>query len=150
MAITIRNFEPADQQAVKKLILSGLADHWGTINQDLNPDLNAIERTYSDAIFLVAVKHEEIIGCGAIIRRNNITGEIVRMSVDRKLRRKGIGKLVLDALCDRARQAGYRRLVLETTVDWKGVRTFYEAFGFKYTHFIDDEFGGQAHYEYHL
>ena len=89
-------------------------------------------------------------GCGAVVRRDNITGEIVRMSVAASERRKGVGKSLVEALCREAVRAGMRRLVLETTADWHEVRLFYERLGFVYTHFVDDEFGGQAHYERYL
>jgi len=147
MVISIRAFEANDQQVVKQLILSGLADHFGNINPELNPDLDDIAVRYADDVFLVALENDQIIGCGALVKKDKITGEIVRMSVERSLRSRGIGRQILAALCDQARRAGFRRVVLETTATWQRVRSFYEASGFSYTHFIDDEFGGQAHYE---
>lgn len=148
--VEIRSFTPADQDAVKALVLAGLADHWGTIIPGLNPDLNDIARSFAGEIFLLAEMEGQLVGCGALVRRDKITGEIVRMSVAASERRKGIGKRLVEALCRQAALAGMRRLVLETTADWHEVRLFYERLGFVYTHFVDDEFGGQAHYERRL
>ena len=150
MALEFRPFTPADQEAVRALILAGLADHWGAINPELNPDLNDIARSYAGEIFLLAEQEGRIVGCGALVRKDNITGEIVRMSVAAPARRTGIGKRLLEALCREAARSGMRRLVLETTAGWHEVRLFYEQLGFVYTHFVDDEFGGQAHYERRL
>ncbi len=147
MPVTIRYLEPADQEVVKALILEGLEEHWGKINPDINPDLNDLAATYSGEVFLVATISGRAVGCGALVRRSDTTGEIVRVSVALKNRRQGIGYTILGALCEEARSKGMQRLVLETTTVWTGVRRFYERFGFKYTHFVADEFGGQAHYE---
>lgn len=150
MDLLIRPFTPEDQPSVRRLILAGLKDHWGVLDPALNPDLEDISRSYTGEIFLVACLKGEIIACGALVRRDNITGEVVRMSVRKDFRSRGLGRTLLEALIHEARRRGFRRLTLETTAHWHGVRAFYEACGFTFTHFIDDEFGGQAHYEFPL
>lgn len=151
--LEIRPFVPADQAGVKALILQGLAGHWGVIDSALNPDLDDIAAAYAGADFLVARRATVarldgvIAGCGALVPRDARTGEIVRMSVAAAHRRAGLGSRILDALVERARARGLERLVLETTASWDGVRRFYERYGFVYTHFVEDAFGGQAHYE---
>ena len=147
MQLEIRLFHPSDQESVRELVLAGLADHWEIIDPGLNPDLTDIAAAYAGEIFLVACMDGRIAGCGALVRKDNITGEIVRVSVDRGLRGRGIGRQIVSALTGEARRSGMRRLVLETTAGWQYVRSFYEALGFTYTHFQGDEFGGQAHYE---
>lgn len=132
--ITLHEFQPADQAAVKALVLAGLADHWGFLDPTLNPDLNDIAASYAGAAFLVARRGEQIVGCGALVPRGNGTGEIVRMSVTRNLRGQGIGRLILAALTERARSLGYRRIVLETTETWQEVVAFYLQCGFQITH----------------
>ncbi|HEY3725020.1 MAG TPA: hypothetical protein VGN59_16840 [Acidimicrobiia bacterium] len=37
--LEIARFAPGDQGAVRALILEGLAEHWGTLDPSLNPDL---------------------------------------------------------------------------------------------------------------
>lgn len=146
----IRLFRLEDQTAVRELVLAGLAEHWGEIDPHLNPDLADIGASYREAVFLIAREAGQIVGCGAVVRRDAVTGEVVRMSVARAVRRQGVGRQLLDALCTAARRAGMRRLVLETTEGWLEVRRFYESYGFTYTHSQPDEFGGQAHYELRL
>jgi putative acetyltransferase len=133
-AIDIRPFQPADQAAVKALVLAGLADHWEVLDPALNPDLNDIATTYANATFLVAQQGERIVACGALVPRGNGTAEIVRMSVSRDLRRHGIGRWILAALVEQARSLGFRRIVLETTETWQEVIAFYLRFGFHITH----------------
>ena len=74
-------FQPSDQVAVKALILDGLVDHWGTLDESKNPDLNNIAVTYVDATFLVAWLDDEIVGTGAFIPHSKKQVEIARMSV---------------------------------------------------------------------
>ncbi len=52
--IILQPFCPADQAEAKDLILTGLVEHWGTLDPTKNPDLNEIGVTYRGATFLVA------------------------------------------------------------------------------------------------
>ena len=67
------------------------------------------------------------------------TVEIVRMSVQRNLRRQGIGNQMLRRLCDEAYRSGYKRVILETTETWQEVIEFYKSFGFQITCFKDGD-----------
>jgi ribosomal protein S18 acetylase RimI-like enzyme len=67
------------------------------------------------------------------------TAQVVRMSVDKRLRRHGIGRQVLRALIASAKQQGYKRIVLETTSSWEGVVAFYLSAGFSITHQHDGD-----------
>jgi putative acetyltransferase len=137
--ITLHAFQPADQAAVKDLILAGLADHWGTLDPSKNPDLDDIAASYAGAIFLVARYLDRIIGTGALVPRPDGTAEVVRMSVSADWRRQGIGRMILRALVDHARQNGFQRIVLETTETWQEVIAFYLHFGFRITHYQDGD-----------
>ena len=137
--ITLNAFQPTDQSAVKDLILAGLAEHWGTLDPSKNPDLDDIASSYAGAVFLVACHLARIIGTGALVPRVNGTAEVVRMSVAADWRRHGIGRMILQALVDRARQNGCQRIILETTETWQEVIAFYLRFGFRITHYKDGD-----------
>jgi GNAT superfamily N-acetyltransferase len=137
--INILPFQSEYQAEVKNLILAGLAEHWGTLDPTKNPDLHDITRTYANGIFLVAWQNNQIIGTGALLPKSNDTAEIVRMSVIPNMRRKGIGRKILQKLCERAKFEGYKRLVLETTETWHEVIEFYKQFGFQVTHYLDGD-----------
>ncbi len=143
--LTIRPFQPSDQAATKQLILAGLADHWGTLDPTLNPDLNDIVHSYQGETFLLAVQDEEIIGCGALITEKGMAGygRIVRMSVKKENRRQGIGQLILHHLQLAAKQCQFHKIVLETTQTWLDVVAFYQANGFQ----IIGQQDGDTHFE---
>jgi len=137
--ITILPFHPDNQIEVKNLILAGLAEHWGEIDPGKNPDLNDISSAYANAIFLVAWSQDKIVGTGALVPRSCEAAEIVRMSVLAEMRRQGIGKALLQQLVKRAREAGYHKIILETTATWYEVIEFYKRFGFCITHYRDGD-----------
>ncbi len=132
-------FRPADQPVVKALILEGLVEHWGFLDESKNPDLEDIAKSYADGVFLAAWLDDEIVGTGAYIPHSAEQVEIVRMSVKKELRRQGIGRNILSELCQRAKQTGYSEAVLETTATWQGVIDFYLQFGFEITHYQDGD-----------
>jgi|GEM_PF-339386 glycopeptide antibiotics resistance protein/GNAT superfamily N-acetyltransferase len=135
----IRPFHPEYQESVKKLILTGLSEHWGWLDASKNPDLDDISAAYANAIFLTGWRKDRLVATGALVPRSSDTAEIVRMSVATGLRRQGIGKRMLCALCEYARSSGYRRLILETTATWTEVIAFYQRFGFRITHHQDGD-----------
>jgi putative acetyltransferase len=144
--ITLRPFHPHDQQQVQTLILAGLEEHWGRLDPALNFDLQDIAASYAGDFFLVAEWEGEIVATGALMGRTAVTAEIIRMSVAQAWRRRGVGRLVLEALCAEAGRRGFQRVVLETTADWHEVVAFYQRCGFQLTHFSDSPFGREAHF----
>jgi putative acetyltransferase len=138
-SLIILPFQPEDQAEVKRLILSGLGDHWGIIDPSKNPDLDDIATTYTGATFLVARWQNQIVGTGSLVPRPEGKAEVVRMSVAIDMRRKGIGRLILDQLVLRARAAGFRQVILETTSTWLEVIEFYLRYGFHITHYQDGD-----------
>ena len=137
--ITILPFQSEYQAEAKNLVLAGLAEHWGTLDPTKNRDLNDISSTYANGIFLVAWQNNQIIGTGALLPMSNDTAEIVRMSVVANMRRKGIGKMILQKIYERSKIDGYKRLVVETTETWNEVIEFYKQFGFQITHYLDGD-----------
>jgi len=131
-SILYRLFEARDQVATRQLILNGLGEHFGYIDETRNPDLDNIMEYYikTGATFVIACLNERIVGTGALIAEEPNVGRIVRMSVDHVYRRNGIGKAVMLYLIDIARQRGYIRLRLETNNDWYDVINFYKSLGF--------------------
>jgi putative acetyltransferase len=135
--LTIRPFQPEDQEVVKDMIQSGLGEHWGFIDPTLNPDLENIAASYKDATFLVARHQDRIVGTGALVPRPDNTGEVVRMSVVKDMRQRGIGRCILKHLIERAKYLGYHWVILETTAEWGNVIAFYKDNGFEITHHMD-------------
>lgn len=137
--IKIMPFQPDAQEMVKALILDGLVEHWGYLDDEKNPDLDNIAESYAHGIFLVAWLHREIVGTGAFIPRSESVVEIVRMSVLKSMRMRGIGWQILCELCKRAYLQGYNKVILETTSTWKNVINFYLKLGFSVTHETEED-----------
>ena len=141
-ALTIRAFMAADQSAARALILGGLGEHWGYIDETLNPDLDDIAAAYPShrADFLVVEDGSgRLIGTAGLVKEDEETGRVVRMSVDKSSRGRGIGTRLIAELETIARQRGYRRLVCETTHDWSDAIALYKATGFTELGVWDDD-----------
>ena len=66
-AVHIRPFTPDLQDATRDPLLEGLVEHWGHLDEALNPDLRDIAAAYRDDVFLVAVSSaSEVVGTGAV------------------------------------------------------------------------------------
>jgi GNAT superfamily N-acetyltransferase len=148
-AYSIRAFSTADQPATRALVLAGLGEHWGFIDETMNPDLDDIATAYPPETSLFLVVEDPsgaLIGAGCLTEDDATTGRLVRMSVAASARGRGIGRRLVDALEFAARERGYTRLVCETTEDWADAVGLYLATGFIETGVRD----GDRHFEKHL
>ncbi len=130
--LLIRPFVSADQSAARRLILAGLADHFGALDETRNPDIDAIQAHYVEAghTFLIAELGGEIVGTAALVCESVTTGRIVRVSVARAWRRQGIARQLVCRLVATAASAGLQRLWVETNHDWADAAGLYRALGF--------------------
>jgi GNAT superfamily N-acetyltransferase len=71
------------------------------------------------------------VACGGLIRHDADTAELKRMFTHLAHRRRGVARRVLAHLEERARQLGYRRMVLETGVPQTEARSLYLAAGYR-------------------
>jgi ribosomal protein S18 acetylase RimI-like enzyme len=130
--ITIRPLRASEQEAARRLILAGLGEHFGWIDETLNPDLRDIEAAYlrPGHCFLVAEIAGTIAGTGALVSDAPGVGRIVRVSVDQRYRGRGIGRRLVQQLLAAAHARGYQRVVCETNDDWDAAIALYRACGF--------------------
>ncbi len=149
--LIIEDLTEATQGEVADLILAGLAEHWGTLDPELNTDLHDMMASYAGGRTVVARDgHGTLLGTGTIIPTALATTEIVRMSVAPNARRLGVGRRIVDELLDTARRWEAERVILETTSTWTSVVEFYLRCGFVITHTAEDDFGPQTLFEYRL
>jgi putative acetyltransferase len=80
--------------------------------------------------FVVATRGGAAVGCGAVRRIGERTGELKRMYVVPAERGRGVGRALLAALEAEARSLGLTRLVLETGVRQAEAIALYEHAGF--------------------
>ena len=130
--LIVRPFESTDQAAVRRLILDGLVEHFGFVDETINPDLDDIAASYllPGDLFVVAHLGAKLVGTGALVREAPGVGRLVRMSVRSSMRRHGVGRALVVHLVDAARQRRYHRLVLETNADWDDAIGLCTACGF--------------------
>jgi GNAT superfamily N-acetyltransferase len=85
-------------------------------------------------VFVVARQGERVVGCAGLrLEGTDVprgAGEIKRMWVDPSVRGQGLGRRLLAHLTELAREAGLRRLVLDTADDLLEARALYLGEGF--------------------
>lgn len=85
-------------------------------------------------VFVVAKRADRVVGCGGLrLAGADVppgAGEIKRMWVDAVVRGQGLGSRLLAHLTELAREAGLRRLVLDTADDLLEARALYVREGF--------------------
>lgn len=131
--MTVRDFTPADQRAARALILAGLGERFGAIDETRNPDLDDIAARYvaQGHRFLVAEQAGALVGTGALIYEpDGATCQLVRVSVRRDHRRHGIAQAIVVELLAEARRQGRRRVWVETDVPWHDAIALYQRLGF--------------------
>jgi ribosomal protein S18 acetylase RimI-like enzyme len=131
MAILVRRFEPSDQAQCRQLILSGLGEHFGFIDDSRNPDLHDIAQSYlsNSHDFYVAERDGQVVGTVGLLFEPG-RARIVRMSVARKHRQQGIATALLKKCIERARERGGSDMVAFTEPHWSDAVGFYLALGF--------------------
>ncbi len=132
MSLVIRSFEPCDQAAARRLIQAGLGKHFGWIDETRNPDLDDIAGNYVEQghAFFVAEIGGELVGTAALVAESDESGRIVRMSVSKAHRRRGIGRALVTHVLDVARRKGFRRIRVETNNGWEDAIGLYRDCGF--------------------
>ena len=128
----IRHFEVGDQEQARWLILEGLGEHFGYIDETLNPDLDDILHNYIMAghVFLVAYIGWKLVGTGALIFGCEGRSEMVRITTHKGYRRRGIGQAIITSLLNTARAGGNKRIIVKTNASWHEAIRLYKRFGF--------------------
>ncbi len=81
--------------------------------------------------FVVARRGGVAVGCGAVWRQTDGSGEVKRMYVAPSERGNGIGAMMLRQLLDHARSAGIDVLRLETGIHSQAALGLYRSAGFR-------------------
>jgi len=128
----IRAFLSPDQDQARAIVLEGLGEHFGFIDESLNPDLRDIDASYSRVgdVFLVAECDGELVGTAALRVESSERGRIVRMSVRQTHRRCGVAQALLARIIETARTRRLTELVVATEPHWHDAMGFYQAAGF--------------------
>lgn len=77
-----------------------------------------------------AIANDRVVGTVALKREDATTFELTKMGVDERERGRGLGKLLLSAAIDGARESGAKRLVLSSHTSLTAAIALYRAAGF--------------------
>ena len=142
--VIIRQFQPQDQQRCIELFTNGLCSYKTPpldriqpifVEMKLNSDMGNIQQYYMDKHqhnFWVAELNGIVVGCvGACPDVNNIGSlELIRMSVDTSVRRKGVATLLIRQVENFATENGFIKVSLTTLVMMLAACAFYERCGY--------------------
>eukprot|EP01080_Neovahlkampfia_damariscottae_P008095 gene8095-12556_t len=81
--------------------------------------------------FWVITKEKTLYGCVAVKEKSSTTAELLRMSVNKNIRRQGLGQKLYHELEKFCIEQKYKYIYLETTTLQKEAIAFYEKLGFK-------------------
>ncbi len=128
----IRSFERRDQDAARRLIVAGLGEHFGWIDETRNPDLNDIAASYIECghTFLIAEIDSQVVGTAALITEAPSAGRIVRVSVSRLYRRRGIGRVLVMHILGMAKKKSLKEVRVSTDYGWEDAIGLYRHCGF--------------------
>jgi len=137
----IRLFAPespeawADARAIFLEYAQGLGVDLGF--QRFDEEIAALPDAYAapHGVLLLATVDGAVAGCGALRPLDDVdypnACEMKRLYVRRAFRRFGLGRQLAQALIDRAMQAGYSSMLLDTLDDMEAARELYSSLGFE-------------------
>ena len=135
---TLRAATNADAEVVRDLVFSVLREYGLKSDPDgTDSDLRDLEASYharGGAFDVLVDGSAEIIGSVGLLRVDGVTCELRKMYLLPRARGRGLGKRLLDHALARARDLGYRRVVLETATALKEAIALYERRGFRRYH----------------
>jgi ribosomal protein S18 acetylase RimI-like enzyme len=96
-------------------------------------DLKNIPTVYDEAggAFIIAETQGRIVGMGALRRVNGETAEIKRMRVQPEFQGQGLGTRMLKLLESKAKEFGYVKLILDTSLLQQAALHIYSKYGYK-------------------
>ena len=125
---------PGDMAAIRQLLRDYLAETGLDLGfQGFDDELAGLPGDYAPprGCLLCAQSGERIVGCVAFRPLDEGRCEMKRLYVLPGFRRSSLGAALVAAILDRARQAGYASMCLDTAPGMERAQALYERFGFQ-------------------
>ena len=131
--LTIREFLPGDEAAFRRLNEEWIVRYFAMEEKDVE-SLSDPRRTILEpgGRLFFAVSAGVTVGCCALLALAPGEFEVAKMAVAEAARGAGIGRRLLQRVIDAARDAGARRLYLETNRKLAPAVRLYESLGFRH------------------
>lgn len=132
--LKIRRYKSSDNQVVWQLHRLGLAEIGVKPSSDnpLDQDLSDIENVYlKHGDFILGEIDGKVVAMGAFKKIDQETAELKRMRVHPDFQRRGFGYEILKELEKRAKEMGYKKMILDSAKDWYKAQNFYHKNGYE-------------------
>lgn len=147
----INAISPADFATGKRLFLEYAESlEFNLCFQNFEQELADIQIQYGapNGCLLLVKNGEEAVGCIGVRRWQGDIAELKRMYLQPKTRGLGLGKKLLEAALENARELSYRSIRLDTLPSMKAAISLYREFGFAdISPYRDNPFEGTIYLE---
>lgn len=132
-SLIFRPFQAGDETAFRELNEAWIRQFFAIEAKDLEVLGDPVEHILRPGGEIVmAILDERPVGCCALLAMPEGSFELGKMAVAEEHRGRGVGKELLAAVVDRARQIGAKRLYLETSTKLPNAIHLYERQGFSH------------------
>ena len=135
--MNLRPATNADSEQIKSVVFSVLEEYG--LKPDLSStdkDLDSIEESYfaNNGFFGVVEEGGSIVATVGLHKVDDVTCELRKMYSLPSQRGKGLGKAMIEFALSKAKEFGYKRVVLETASPLKEAIGLYKKYGFTEYH----------------
>jgi len=130
----LRDYRKGDEVHVFKLMEEVLAIYGLKINPEVtDKDISNIQRNYIDrkGYFAIIEDKGNVVGSYGIFRLSDDVCELRKMYLKSQYQGRGLGKLMMEDALIKAKELGFKKMVLETNSVLKEAIGLYRKYGFK-------------------
>lgn len=149
MSIIIREIQQKDNETIKNIIRNALTEFGGNRpgTAYYDEDILNMADAYKDSrsAYFVAELDGEVVGGGGFKHLNKAPTnycELQKVYIKKEVRGKGIGKLLVEKCIEKAKEAGYEYMYLETFPNMLKAQILYKKLGFNN---LDHSIGDTGH-----
>lgn len=131
---TLVSARNTDSKEIKDVIYSILNEYGLKEDEDkTDSDLNNIQKSYTDnnGFFGKILLNNTIVGTIGLFKLDDVTCELRKMYLLKEHRGKGLGKILMDTIIQKAKEKNYKKIELETASVLQEAIGLYKKYGFR-------------------